>query len=125
MTIILDHTIVPSNDKVAGAAFLGDMFDLQPESKGHFEALRINDHLTFDYETSSRVESEHYAFLVSDDEFDAIFARIVAAGVQYGSGPSSSSDGRLNHRRGGRGLYFTGGPDPHLYEIMTVAETGT
>lgn len=125
MTIILDHTIVPSNDKVAGAAFLGGLFDLEPESKGHFEALRINDQLTFDYENSTRVDSQHFAFLVSDDEFDAIFGRIVTQGVQFGSGPFTSTDGEINHRRGGRGLYFSGGPDPHLYEIMTVAETGT
>ncbi len=125
MTIVLDHTIVPSNDNAAGAAFLANMFGLVPESKGHFEALRINDTLTFDYLTTSDVESQHYAFLVTDDEFDAIFERIVDAGVEYGSGPYHSTDGKLNHRRGGRGLYFRGGPDPHLYEIMTVAETGT
>lgn len=125
MAIILDHTIVPSNDRIAGAAFLGGLLDLEPESKGHFEALRINDHLTFDYETASDVDAQHYAFLVSDAEFDAISDRIVAKGVRYGSGPFSSSDGELNHRRGGRGLYFSGAPDPHLYEIMTVAETGT
>lgn len=125
MAIILDHTIVPSNDRIAGAAFLGGLFDLEPQSKGHFEALRINEQLTFDYETASHVEAQHYAFLVSDDEFSAIFDRIVAQGVQFGSGPFSSTDGMLNDRRGGRGLYFSGGPDPHLYEIMTVAETGT
>lgn len=124
MAITLDHTIVPSNDQVAGAAFLGDLFDLVPESNGHFEALRINDGLTFDYSTASSVDSQHYAFLVSDDEFDAIFARIVDRGVDYGSSPFAPTDGELNHRRGGRGLYFRGGPDPHLYEIMTVAETG-
>jgi catechol 2,3-dioxygenase-like lactoylglutathione lyase family enzyme len=125
MAIVLDHTIVPSNDRIAGAAFLGSLFDLEPESKGHFEALRINDQLTFDYETASRVDPQHYAFLVSDEEFDAIFDRILAQGIQYGSGPFSSTDGTLNDRRGGRGVYFSGGPDPHLYEIMTVAETGT
>ena len=125
MAIILDHTIVPSNDRIAGAAFLGGLLDLKPESKGHFEALRINDQLTFDYETASNVGPQHYAFLVGDDEFDAIFDRIVANGVQFGSGPFSSTDSKLNHRRSGRGLYFSGGPDPHLYEIMTVAEAGT
>lgn len=125
MAITLDHTIVPSNDRVGGAAFLGRLFDLEPESKGHFEALRINDDLTFDYEDSHDVSSQHYAFVVSDDEFDAIFARIVDDGIAYGSGPFSSRDGEINQRRGGRGLYFSGGPDPHLYEIMTVPETGT
>lgn len=125
MTITLDHTIVPSNDRVTSAAFLADLFDLESESKGPFEALRINDSLTFDYVDADHVDPQHYAFLVGDPEFDAIFTRIVAAGIQYGSGPRSSADGQLNHRRGGRGLYFRGGPDPHLYEIMTVAETGT
>ncbi len=125
MAIVLDHTIVPSNDRAAGAAFLADLFDLEPTSNGHFEMLRINEQLTFDYVTADDVVSQHYAFLVGDDEFDAIFERIVEHGVTYGSGPSSSTDGRINHRRGGRGLYFRGGPDPHLYEIMTVAETGT
>ena len=91
MAIILDHTIVPSNDRIAGAAFLGGLFDIEPETMGHFEALRINDQLTFDYETASRVDAQHYAFVVSDDEFDAIFERIVAQGVQYGSGPFSST----------------------------------
>jgi len=125
MTITLDHTIVPSNDKVGGAAFLGEMLDLKPESKGHFEALQINDALTFDYENVDRVDSQHYAFLVDDGDFDEIFDRIKAAGVTYGSGPGSSANGEINHRRGGRGFYFRGGPDPHLYEVMTVAETGT
>jgi hypothetical protein len=125
MAIALDHTIVHSNNKIEGAAFLGRMFDLEPESKGYFEALRINDALTFDYEDASGVESQHYAFLVDDESFEEIYGRIRSGSVTFGSGPSSWSDGELNHRRGGRGLYFVGGPDPHLYEIMTVAETGT
>ena len=68
----LGHTIVPSNDKISGAAFLGDLFYLEPESKGHFGALCINEHSTFDYETGARVDSQHYAFVVSDEAFDAI-----------------------------------------------------
>lgn len=126
MTITLDHTIVPSNDKTAGAAFLARMFDLKPESKGHFEAVRINEALTFDFADGTDVSWQHYAFLVSEDDFDAIFARIEADGVTYGSGPpSGTDDGDINHRRGGRGVYFRGGPDPHVWEIMTRAETGT
>lgn len=125
MPITLDHTIVPSKDRIGGAAFLGRILGLEPESKGHFEALRINDDLTFDYEDADEVSSLHYAFVVGDDDFDAIFERIVADAVSFGSGPFSADDGAINHRRGGRGLYFSGGPDPHLYEIMTVPETGS
>jgi hypothetical protein len=64
-------------------------------------------------------------FVMSEDEFEAIYDRIQAAKVSYGSGPSSADDGTINTRLGGRGLYFWGGPDPHLWEIMTRPETGS
>jgi hypothetical protein len=123
--ITLDHVIVPSTDHVAGAAFFGRIFDLEPAHEGHFEAVRVNDALTLDFETQADVSSEHYAFLVTENEFDEIFARIASSGASFGSGPFRADDGEINHRRGGRGVYFTGGPDPHLWEIMTRPETGT
>ena len=126
MTITLDHTIVPSHDKEAAARFLSRMFDLPyEETGGYFAAVRVNQDLTLDFASADNVDSLHYAFVVSEDEFDAILGRIQAEGVTYGSGPSSPDDGTLNARRGGRGLYFSGGPDPHLWEIMTRPETGS
>ncbi len=85
----------------------------------------MNDELTLDFASAANVDELHYAFLVSEDEFDAIHGRIQAEEVSYGSGPSSADDGTINTRRGGRGLYFSGGPDPHLWEIMTRPETGS
>ena len=124
MTITLDHTIVPSNDNEQAAAFLARIFDLKPLTKGHFAAVKVNDSLTLDFLTQDEVSWQHYAFLVSEDEFDQIFARIQAEELTYGSGPpNSTDDGRINRRRGGRGVYFLGGPDPHMWEIMTRAET--
>ncbi len=61
---------------------------------------------------------------MSDAEFDAIFDRVKARGIPYGSGPDSHTNGRINHRRGGRGLYFED-PAGHLLEVMTVRETGS
>jgi catechol 2,3-dioxygenase-like lactoylglutathione lyase family enzyme len=60
----------------------------------------------------------HYAFHVSDAEFDAIFGRIKAAGIRYGSGPFSQEDMQINTRRGGRGVYFKD-PSGHLLELLT------
>lgn len=125
MAITLDHTIIVSNDNRAGADFFASIFALERVDKGHFEAVRVNQSLTLDFENHDEVRSAHYAFLVGEQEFDQIFARIKAEGATWGSGPFSSDDGEINHRRGGRGLYFTGGPDPHLWEIMTRPETGT
>jgi hypothetical protein len=83
----------------------------------------VNDELTLDFASASNVDELHYAFLVSEAEFEAILGRIQAEKISFGSGPSSADDGTINTRRGGRGLYFSGGPDPHLWEIMTRPET--
>ncbi len=125
MTITLDHTIIPSSENRSSAEFFARILGLELVSKGHFEAVRVNESLTLDFENQDDIRSEHYAFLVNEEDFDQILIRIMKEGVSYGSGPFSADDGEINHRRGGRGLYFTGGPDPHLWEVMTRQETGT
>ena len=122
MPITLNHTIVPSHDKDAGARFFARIFGVPYSGAvGHFAQVRVNGELALDYDNRERFESHHYAFVVSDAEFDDIFGRLAAEGVAYGSGPGSPTDGEINHRRGGRGLYFAD-PDGHLLEIMTVPE---
>ena len=120
MAIELDHTIVPAHDKKVSASFFARIFGLRDEGPvSHFAPVRVNDSLTLDFDTSSRFESHHYAFKVSEDEFDGIFARIRAEGIGYGSGPFSLEDGKINHRGGGRGVYFRD-PSGHIFEILTV-----
>lgn len=125
MAITLDHTIVPSRDKDAAAKFFAHIFDLPYAGAGHFAPVRVNDALTLDFATSETFEEHHYAFVVGEHDFDNIYQRIIDSHATFGSGPSSADDGDVNHRRGGRGLYFRGGPDRHLWEIMTTPETGT
>ena len=123
MSIVLDHTIVPAKDKVASAEFFAEIFGLKVKL-GHFAQVQINESLTFDFTDEPEPWRQHYAFHVSDAEFDAIFGRIKARGIAYGSGPDSPTDGTINTRRGGRGFYFED-PYGHLLEVMTVPETGT
>jgi catechol 2,3-dioxygenase-like lactoylglutathione lyase family enzyme len=119
MAITLNHTIVPARDKIAAAQFFAGIFGLRFDgAQGHFAPVQINDSLTLDFDNADGFESHHYAFLVSDEEFDAIFGRIKEAGLVYGSGPGSRADGQLNHRLGGRGVYFDD-PDGHILELMT------
>ena len=120
MTIELDHTIVPSRDKEAAARFFSRIFGLNYTGPvSHFAPVRVNENLTLDFDEASDFEPHHYAFKVSEVEFDAIFGRIKAEGVIYGSGPRSSEDMQINHRGGGRGVYFCD-PDGHLLEILTA-----
>ena len=122
MPLILNHTIVPSRDKDGSARFFSRIFGLPaPDPNGHFAQVHVNPDLSFDWDNSESFEGHHYAFLVNDQEFDEIFGRIKADGVQYGSGPSAPTNGEINTRRGGRGLYFSD-PDGHLMEIMTTPE---
>ena len=97
VTIILNHTIVPAHDKVAAARFFADIFGLPFNQKsGHFAPVRVNDGLTFLFDDDASFKSHHYAFYVSDAEFDTIFERIKQAGLAYGSAPWSLDDGKLN-----------------------------
>ncbi len=122
MPITLNHTIVPSRDKEGSASFFARIFGLNYGGLvGHFAQVRVNNDLAFDWDNSDRFESHHYAFVIADQEFDDIFGRLQSEHIAYGSGPFSPTDGEINHRRGGRGLYFTD-PDGHLLEIMTVPE---
>jgi len=125
MTIRLDHTIVPARDKVASARFFAEIFGLAVKpGQDHFAQIQVNESLTFDFADETDPKGTHYAFHVSDPEFEAIFGRVKAKGIPYGSGPFSHTDGRINTRRGGRGFYFED-PNGHLLEVMTVPETGS
>jgi catechol 2,3-dioxygenase-like lactoylglutathione lyase family enzyme len=121
MAIMLNHTIVPAHDKEASARFFAEIFGLKYEGPaGHFAPVMVNDTLTFDFDNSQRFEWHHYAFHVSDDEFDAIFGRIKHAGLKYGSTPWSREDMQINNWRGGRGVYFSD-PNGHILELLTRA----
>ncbi len=78
----------------------------------------MNDTLTLDFADEETFEPHHYAFHVTDEEFDAIFGRVQAEEIPYGSQPWTLDDGKLNHRRGGRGVYCRD-PNGHVLELMT------
>jgi catechol 2,3-dioxygenase-like lactoylglutathione lyase family enzyme len=122
MTITLNHTIVPAHDKTAAARFFADLFGLRfNEGSGHFAPVRVNETLTLLFHDDESFESHHYAFHVSNAEFDDIFERISKAGLAYGSAPWSLDDGKLNDWNGGRGVYFKD-PNGHVLELMTAPQ---
>ena len=119
MAIVLDHTIVPAHDKAESAKFFARIFGLTYDGpEGHFAPVRVNDALTLDFDTSDKFESHHYAFYVSDQEFDAIFERIKAEPISYGSGPFDLDNMQINTRKGGRGVYFKDS-NGHILELLT------
>jgi catechol 2,3-dioxygenase-like lactoylglutathione lyase family enzyme len=119
--ITLNHTIVNARDKRRSARFLAEILGLPtpPYLLGHFAVVQVGD-TSLDYIDSDepRIEPQHYAFLVSEPEFDQIFARIRERGLPYWADPMRNQPGEINHWDDGRGLYFQD-PDRHLLEILT------
>lgn len=120
MTVELNHTIVAARDPAGSARFMADVLGLPaPTRFGHFWVVSAANGVSLDFmATDGEVPSQHYAFLVSEDEFDQVFGRIRARGLQYWADPGRRRAGEINHHDGGRGVYF---PDPegHLLEIIT------
>ena len=121
MAIQLDHLIVPSHDPVAGAKSLAGLLGVPwQESQGPFTPVYVNETLTLDFADGKQFEAHHYCFRVSEAEFDAILGRIEAARIPYRSSPLGETDMQINHRLGGKNLYWQD-PDRHLWEILTVS----
>ena len=122
MGIELNHTIVPAHDKVSSAKFFARMFGLPFDegAAGYFAPVRVNETLTLDFHDDvDGFEVPHYAFKVSEEDFDAILGRIQAEGIPYGAEPQSRDNMKINHRDGGRGVYFCD-PNGHVLELLTV-----
>jgi catechol 2,3-dioxygenase-like lactoylglutathione lyase family enzyme len=126
MTIKLNHTIVHARDKRASAQFLAEILGLGPPVPfGPFLGVVTANDVTLDFlETDEEFIVEHYAFLVSDGEFDEIFGRIQARQLPYWADPGRKQANRINTRDGGRGVYFQD-PNGHLLEILTRPYGGT
>jgi catechol 2,3-dioxygenase-like lactoylglutathione lyase family enzyme len=120
VAIKLNHTIVNVRDKRKSADFFTALFGLPPATPFyHFLSVDVANEVTLDFcDADYEPEKQHYAFLVSDAEFDAIFARIQARGIDYWADPGKREKGAINRHFGGRGVYFEE-PGGHVLQIIT------
>jgi catechol 2,3-dioxygenase-like lactoylglutathione lyase family enzyme len=121
MAVQLNHTIVAARDRAAAAEFVAGMLGLEVGVPfGPFLPVETANGVTLDFMDagSKPIAPQHYAFLVSEEEFDAIFARIQQAGIPYYADPAHQEEGEINHLDGGRGTYFDD-PNGHRLEIIT------
>ena len=119
MPIQLNHTIVAARDKDKSAVFLSEILGLPPPVRlGHFAVVQVGETSLDFVDSDGDIAQQHYAFLVSETEFDRIFERIEGRSIRYWADPFRSEPGRINGWDDGRGLYFDD-PDGHLLEIIT------
>lgn len=120
MSIQLNHTIAWCRDQKKSAEFLTHILGLPaPRRFMHFLVVELQNGVSIDYfETTEKVALQHFAFLVSETEFDEIFGRINAMGLETWADPARTRPGEINLDDGGRGVYFED-PDGHFLEIIT------
>ena len=126
MAVKLNHTIVHSRDPKAAAGFLAEILGLPaPVPFGPFLGVKVANDVTLDYLDTEdmEVQMQHYSFLVSEAEFDQIFGRIRARGLDWWADPEKKKKGETYRFNGGRGLYFSD-PSGHLMEIQTRPYVG-
>jgi catechol 2,3-dioxygenase-like lactoylglutathione lyase family enzyme len=119
MAVEFNHTIVHASDRDATAAFLTGILGLPDATPyGPFLEVKVANGASLDVMQVDEVHPQHYAFLVSEDEFDQIQARIQERGLTWWADPFGREPGAINHDDGGRGLYWDA-PDGHKLEIIT------
>jgi catechol 2,3-dioxygenase-like lactoylglutathione lyase family enzyme len=121
VSIQLNHIIIPAHDTHTSATFLADILGVpvgQPVEL--FVPITLSNGITLDYMHREHFHPHHCAFLLNDEDFDAAFARIRDAGITYYADPGHAEPGEINHRWGGRGMYFND-PNGHNMEILTRA----
>ncbi len=121
MPLQLNHTIVAARDGEAAARWFADLFGVDPPTRfGHFWQIDTANGVGLDFASSGRddITGQHYAFLVSEDDFTAIYGRIVEREMDHWADPQQRRPGEINRHDGGRGVYFLS-PDGHYLEIIT------
>jgi catechol 2,3-dioxygenase-like lactoylglutathione lyase family enzyme len=114
---------VPAKNKQEAAQFFAEMFGLEVGEKspgsppGRFAVVRVGG-VNFDFSDWEKFEPRHYAFHVSDDDFDAVFGRVKAREITYAADPMYRRVGEFNSNDGGRGVYFRM-PEGHNLELLT------
>ncbi len=119
MPISLNHTIVYAKDQEVSAIFLSEILGLPPHTHfGHFAVVQVGETSLDFMETGDAIASQHYAFLISETEFDQVFQRIEERDLPYWADPGLRDLNQINTRDTGRGLYFED-PNGHILEILT------
>jgi catechol 2,3-dioxygenase-like lactoylglutathione lyase family enzyme len=121
MGVRFNHTIVHSRSKEASARFLAEILGLpEPKPFGPFLMVDLENEASLDFIDAGDFEfqTQHYAFLIDESDFDVIFRRIRQRGLDYWADPFQRKPGEINRNEGGRGFYFVD-PDGHLLEVLT------
>jgi catechol 2,3-dioxygenase-like lactoylglutathione lyase family enzyme len=124
-TVQLNHTIVNCSNQSKSSSFLVEILGRPAATRfGPFHVVSLDNNVSLDYlQTDKPIEQQHYAFLITESEFDAVLGRIIDRGITHWADPGRKRAGEISRNDGGRGVYFND-PDGHLLEVITVTYGG-
>ena len=121
MNVQLNHTIIWCYDKQRSAMSFTEFSACRaPKPFGLFLVVELSNGVSLDfYEIDGEIASQHYAFLIGEDDFDQIFGGCIRERrLEHWADPGQHQPSEINRNDGGRGAYFED-PDGHLLEIIT------
>ncbi len=116
----LNHTIVWCRDQQVSSRFLAEMLGRPAPSRfSHFDVVELDNGVSLDFAAhEGEIAAQHYAFLIGEEDFDAVLGRLRDRNLDYWADPGRRRAGQINHNDGGRGVYFAD-PDGHFLEVLT------
>ncbi len=115
----LNHTIVAAHDNRESAEFLAEFLGLEPPVEwGPFMQVETGNGVGIDYVTADEIHPMHLAFLVTEAEFDEMYAKVTSRSMEHWADPGQDHPGEINTKDGGRGVYFLD-PGGNFLEILT------
>ena len=120
MAAQLNHTIVWCSNQGVSSKFLADILGRPAPSRfSHFDVVELDNGVSLDFaDAEGPIRPQHYAFLIGEEDFGAVFARLKTRGLEYWADPMRKRPGEINRNDGGRGVYFLD-PDGHILEVIT------
>jgi catechol 2,3-dioxygenase-like lactoylglutathione lyase family enzyme len=119
----LDHTIVPAKNTMSTAEFYVNMLGLT--NLGHYEyfhAVAVDDNLKLLFSQKDHFESRHYAFIVTEQEYAKIFARIKNnPEITFGDSPADRTNKEVYISAGREGFYLDD-ENGHILEVIKLIQ---
>lgn len=120
VAVLFNHAILFAKNKQESASFFASLFDLpEPIAWGPFVSVELGEGGLVQFaDANFEIQAQHYAFLITEAEFDGLYQRILDQDLEHWADPQGKQPGTFNRNHGGRGVYFRD-PAGHGLEALT------
>ncbi|SRR5260221_6628895 len=120
----IDHLILKVNEIGTSLDFYVNVLGFEPEGEdGPFTVVRVSEDFTLQLAPWGTNGNEHFAFAMSREDFDNVFATLREKGIPYGDSfhtvGTNTGPGLESGAKGPAPTIYMFDPNKHLIEIRT------